>query len=179
MQRSKVLLSPRLAGQVKRYHTWPTIQTQTNADHTFNVLLIWYRIWGPPVSEVTAIVLWHDLGEIAAGDPPFPAKANNPTFKAAHDHEELKAITAMGGPTYLLHADDKRRLKVCDLLEMFEFGLHEYYLGNQFAFPIIRDTRKHLNELGGLEASDWKKIHEYMDKINEGPTPWKSLLLET
>lgn len=132
-----VLKSPRLAGSVKRYHTWPTLQQQTNADHTYHVLRIYSQLFGAPSPEVTQYIIWHDAGEIRTGDLPYPVKSQNPAVKASILALEKDAISSMGGIIVGLSEEEQRRAKLADLVEMLEFGLIETLMGNRFAEPVV------------------------------------------
>jgi 5'-deoxynucleotidase YfbR-like HD superfamily hydrolase len=134
--------SLRHAGGVERYHTWPTIRKQTVADHTYHVLRIYYEIFGPPSPEVTTYVLFHDSPEVKYGDPPFPAKRDNPELKRVYTALENQYYDEMFGFDHSALVDDEeiRRVKICDLLEMWEFGCVELRMGNQYARPIIERT---------------------------------------
>lgn len=140
--RDAVQYSPRVAGSVTRYHTWPTIQHQTVADHTFHVLRIWMQLWGAPRAEVTEYILCHDMGEISTGDIPFGAKRKSSRLKQLADELEDEHQTKMWGSlgTAEITDDERRRAKICDLLEMWEFGRTEIALGNRLAGPIVEDT---------------------------------------
>jgi 5'-deoxynucleotidase YfbR-like HD superfamily hydrolase len=155
MNRAKLLATSRLAGQVLRYHTWPVHRQQSVGEHTWQVMRIYYHIWGPLPSATTTAILWHDAGELATGDPPFPFKAKNPSLKSIIDSCEEEAVENMGGnPRVALSVQEKRRVKTCDLLEMVEYGLHEYHLGNAFALPIITDVTLAIHNLYGRNYSD-------------------------
>jgi hypothetical protein len=43
--------------------------------------------------------------------------------------------------TSLLDDHWRQRVKLCDVLEMWEFGQDEVALGNRFAAPIVREWR--------------------------------------
>lgn len=150
MIRSEVLQSSRLAGGVKRYHTWPTLQQQTVADHIFNVLRIYWHLYGPPPPVVFTYLIWSDAGELKTGDLPFPVKRDNPQLKEICDQLEGQAVKQMGGMLPELTDNQRWQVKAVDLLEMFEFGRVEVCLGNKFAEPIVRDTYASLRK---LEAS--------------------------
>lgn len=147
INRSDVLRDPRLAGQVKRYHTWPVHQAQSVAEHTWQVLRLYLKVWGELPSHIAVYLLWHDGGELVTGDPPYPLKANNPKLKAAYDELEGAAVAAMGGVVPFLRKGEKQRVKFVDLLEMFEFGAVELKLGNQYAWPILTGTAESLRLL--------------------------------
>lgn len=167
MDRATLLQNARFAGGVKRYHTWPTITQQTNAEHTWNVLRIWWMIWGAPSAEVATYLIWHDAGEIKTGDLPFPIKSRHPAIKKTFDQLEGETVRAMRGPACLsLTGVDKTRAKIADLLEMWEYGWVELNLGNRFAAPIVVDTYVAVRELienTPLSAQDEEKIMDYID----------------
>jgi hypothetical protein len=166
MKRAQILSNARFAGSVLRYHTWPTIQRQTVADHTWHVLRIWFQIWGPLSPAVSSHLLWHDAGELVLGDLPFPVKGNNPRLKHECEVVEEKAVTDMGGAPNGLLGYNKVRAKACDLVEMWEFGWMEAQLGNRFAQPIMADISKALSALP-LTTEDKLLVSKYISKWEE------------
>lgn len=131
----------RLSGLVSRYHSWPTLTHQSVGEHSWQVLRIYIEIFGPPTPEVTVYIVYHDSAEVATGDPPFPLKANNPDLKAIYDRLEHTAMVEMRGVGLPeLNEQQRNRVKICDLLEMWEHGMHEITLGNTYAHPIVEDT---------------------------------------
>lgn len=141
VQRRELRRSTRIGTMVMRYHTWPTIQQQTVADHTMNVLRIWCELFGPPQPHVTHYLVYHDVGESGAGDPPFPSKQLWPELKAAHDRAEADTLCSMGiSMDGLFDGGEEAQAKVCDLLEMWEFGLTEWMLGSRYADAVVVDT---------------------------------------
>lgn len=152
IERSVILKNQRFAGQVKRYHTWPTLQSQTNADHTWHVMRIYVQLFAGyiagPHEAALGYIMYHDIGEIKTGDLPFPVKSENPFLKDTFDNLEDGARVGMG--IYRMPAIDpntKMRIKLCDLLEMWEFGQQEYAMGNTYAGPIIEDTGSMISKL--------------------------------
>lgn len=151
MRSSDVRRDIRLAGQVKRYSTWPVIHQQSTGEHSWQVLRIYIELFGAPSPDVTVYITHHDSAELKVGDPPFPLKANNPDLKDIYDRLEADAILEMRGealPVLLTHT--MRRIKICDLLEMWEFGVQELMLGNRYAEPIIEDTLAAVEQILGL-----------------------------
>jgi 5'-deoxynucleotidase YfbR-like HD superfamily hydrolase len=133
--------SIRFASLVKRYHTWPVIREQNNAEHTLHVLRIYDRLFGLPSVRVVRAIMYHDIGEIGPGDAPFPSKRNNPDLKAAHDRvEREKRVELLGEDTDDITETAARYIKICDLLEMWEFGTEEVLRGNSLAEPIVIRT---------------------------------------
>jgi 5'-deoxynucleotidase YfbR-like HD superfamily hydrolase len=128
---------PRVAGQVARYHTWPTIRQQSLADHQWNVARIVFAICGrrtPPPSLIER-ALFHDIGEVETGDVPSYAKIDNPRLKDRLDEAERDAHMAMclpwGVPAPgLMPAAFIAIIKLADNIDGWEFGLQEVLLGN-------------------------------------------------
>lgn len=138
---SDVRTDLRLAGMVKRYSTWPVINPQSTGEHTWQILRIYIEIFGPPPPEVTEYIVHHDSAELIVGDPPFPLKMNNPDLKEIYsrlENDAMRKMRASGMPK--LDWPQTMQVKICDLIEMWEYGLHELKMGNGYAEPIIEDT---------------------------------------
>lgn len=157
--------SLRHAGGVERYHTWPTIRKQTVADHSYHVLRIYYELFGPPSPEVTIYVLFHDSPEVRFGDPPFPAKQEHPELKRIYTDLEKTYYLDMFGVDHSERLDRSEhvKVKVCDLLEMWEFGRVELKMGNQYARLIVERTldaakkvgAEHIDKILNFVNGDW------------------------
>lgn len=133
----------RHAGMVTRYHTWPTLQNQSIGEHSWQVALIYEEVFGELSPAVERYIRLHDVAELVVGDPPFPVKSQNPALKAEYAKAEVKALERMSvGPLPELDLDTRRRIKICDLMEMTLFGMTERELGNLLAIPIINRTRE-------------------------------------
>lgn len=162
-----MLADPRFAGEVKRYHTWPCLQVQTVASHTWHVMRIYWQLFGPMPPVVSTHLLWHDAGELRAGDLPFPVKANNPKLKAEIERLELDTLAGMQVKLPPLSEREKVRCKLCDLLEMYDFGLVERALGNSMSAPIIDDINLTVGVLvRNLPKQERQPIWDYMMKLS-------------
>lgn len=171
MIESQVRSSSRLAGGVKRYHTWPVLTEQTVAEHTFHILRIYWQIWGPEsmTPEAVTQILWHDLGEIETGDVPFQMKRRYPALgETLREAEKLKVQDLAD---YNIPQPDEQtllRVKMCDLIEMHEYGLHELALGNQFAQPIVHDTDEAIGaHLERMSPGDQELCEGYLETYCE------------
>lgn len=127
----------RLAGRVKRWHTWPHIREQSIAEHSWQLLRILLKIWPSVPAHVLAYVVRHDCGELTTGDAPYPVKANNPVLGAEMNRVEAEGLDLQikGGflaDTPELSTDEKWVVKLAEFIEMWEWGLEEQLLGNQF-----------------------------------------------
>lgn len=162
----EIIYSPRMGGEVHRYHTWPTIRTQTVADHTFNVIRIYWHLFGSVPAEVTAYLIFHDIPEMVVGDPPHPIKLHNPPLKAIYDDLEGAALAEMLGEGEAMDVltsvtDEERvRMKACDLLEMAEFAAIEIGLGNKFANAIIVKVFAAL-QVFAISEADMARVMSY------------------
>lgn len=166
MDRSTVTNSTRFALEVKRYHTWPTIRTQTVGEHTAQIMRIYWEIFGEPSPAVWAEILWHDITEQWTGDIPFPMKTRYPTLKSSLSEIEKDARAAMQIPTagVAANAADRARIKICDLLEMWEFGHEELAMGNAYAEPITVDIQAAVRErLQQFEPAERKRVEEWIN----------------
>lgn len=139
-------LDPRLAGQVTRYHTWPVARSQTVAEHSWQVARLLLAIWHNAPPEVVVHCLTHDMGEVGTGDAPYPIKVRNPILKKEMDRLESIAHNSMvlpwGVPPALnLEGFAHAVFKLCDFIEMWEFGLEEEMRGNRLAHLITTRCR--------------------------------------
>jgi len=130
-----VRLDTRLAGQIKRYHTWPIIGGQTIADHCWNFLRIYLMVDEEPDIHLVREIMFHDIGEHYTGDPPYPMKRDNPSVK-----ESLDRLEHWSYATQLEHwnaffpvavsPEDRILLKQIEHVEFAEFGMDQILLGN-------------------------------------------------
>lgn len=157
----------RRAGQVVRYHTHPTVQRQTVADHSWHVLRIYMEIWGAPEPHMTAWIVHHDSAEHIVGDVPFGAKERipdlGPRLRLAEEEIVRQAVPACGGKP--LEDWEQWRLKACDLLEMVEFGREETRLGNSYGQQVVdaagRALMTHCGEVPGrLPPTDVSRVQD-------------------
>ena len=167
--RQDVMSSLRLAGDVERYHTWPTLTKQTNASHTWNCIRIYLLIWGTISPEVAKYLMVHDVGELHTGDLPYPIKARNPALKSEVDRLEAEAREVLGVRLPSLSEDEKIRVRFVDLADMCEFGIHELALGNRFALPIVTATREALYDLKAAAQRPYEQLRmdEYLSWLQE------------
>lgn len=167
--REMVRTDPRRAGAVRRYHTWPTIQTQTVAEASWNVARILVQIWPDAPARAVTHALLNDCGEIVTGDLPFPVKRDNPVLKAEIVRLEEVAFLDLDIDHLVsdIHLDTVwvQRAKICDMIEMWEFGLDEMSLGNRYALPIVEGTIDDVARLMRayhLSSDDCDRILEYI-----------------
>jgi 5'-deoxynucleotidase YfbR-like HD superfamily hydrolase len=154
--REQILGSTAMAGRVRRYHTWPVIHQQSVAEHSWRVATIHGEVFGPPLSATLLYMLLHDVGELSSGDVPFLAKDAVPGYREAARAAEAMGRCTLGVRLEELSEGEQVRVKACDLLEMWEFGLIERRMGNEFADPVIACTLRQLDK--HLEAwPEWRQ----------------------
>lgn len=140
MRRDAVYASRQLAGRVLRYHTWPVLRQQSVGEHTWRLEGIYVELFGLPRPEVWWWMHNHDVGELWAGDVPFGAKQAVPGLKDAMNASEAMGMGRLGVMMPRLTEQEWSQVKLCDLLEMWEFGMVEMQMGNMLAGPIVDDT---------------------------------------
>jgi 5'-deoxynucleotidase YfbR-like HD superfamily hydrolase len=139
-----VRIDMRLAGRVLRYHTWPHLRQQSIGEHSWQLLRIVLCVAGDDLrAEVMRHIVTHDVGEHACGDIPYPVKKNNPDLKTIMDgleHSALQEMSEYWGmpPSPDLSPEERFLVKVCEMIEMAEWGLEEVASGNRQAALVSR-----------------------------------------
>lgn len=142
MKIEPVTLDPRRAGQVTRYHTWPRLREQSVGEHSWQVQRILLAVWPDAPRHLILHCMTHDVGESVSGDPPYPIKALNVDLKKACDRIEREAHWMMAVDWWLpssvqLSDFEAYVFKLCEFIEMWEWGLFEMDLGNQHAQLVV------------------------------------------
>lgn len=144
---------PRRAGLVKRYHAQPHLNSQTVAEHTWQLLRIMTTIWPDIPRNVLMYAIYHDIAEGCTGDLPYTTKLSSPEIKNHMDALEEEATKNMrrlwGTPVVPLPTEEEKKfIKACELVEFAEYSWNELRMGNvyikavlQRVLPRIRDTR--------------------------------------
>lgn len=150
---------------VKRWPILHTIQTQSVAEHAFNVSRIaeriafdWFKIGD---GDVLYNILWwalhHDDLEALTSDLPSMVKPYFDEDKLAHEHSSILVPA-------LPPSDQVRDIvKLADKMEGYHFLAMEVALGNQFVRAhyaeeigiISRHTRKTFGADIGMKMDDW------------------------
>lgn len=131
-----VRLDTRLAGQVRRYHTWPILGQQTIAEHCWQIMRIYLSVVEKPDPHMMYHITFHDIGEHFTGDIPYPVKRDNRLLKEQMEFLEKRSyITQLeywnAFQMSMLTNEDKKSFKQLELVEMAEFGLDQVCLGNR------------------------------------------------
>lgn len=129
-----------IANRVMRYHTWPVIHRQSIGEHSNRVLQIYVEIFGLPRSEVLYYISHHDSGEQFSGDIPFGGKRVVPGLGGAINAAEQKGLQKLSITMPVLSPDEFEKMKMCDALEMWEFGSVEYVMGNAYGLIVAKNA---------------------------------------
>lgn len=156
-------VDPRAAGEVARYHTWAVHRQQSVGEHTWQILRILLTVWPGAPRRVMIHTVKHDMGEMT-GDIAYPFKMLFPELKSGSIKAEAKVLDdmrrAIGIPQgNALSAWETHVFKLCEYIEMWEYGLRERNMGNRYAAIIIQ---RMIREIGPA-------MHKLEFEMNEWP----------
>ena len=97
------------SGLVRRWHANADLahSGETNGHHQWVVASIILSMHPSPSLVLLSEALWHDVGELIAGDLPAPFKDANPEMATAHAMFELGCRTEICGPGKISDLDSK------------------------------------------------------------------------
>ena len=175
---------PRAAGEIRRYHTWAIHRDQSVGEHTWQVLRILLTVWPAAPRNVVVYGLMHDGGEMS-GDIQYPFKKLFPELRAGADKAENYVRDmqrkGIGAPDirHPLSPFEQAVFKACDNLEMWEFGMRELNMGNQYAKIVCNRMQtalshnmhliESMSDIAQYKQNEGvpKAIHRYMMKRSE------------
>lgn len=147
-------------GQIRRFHSWPTIGQETVAEHSYYVCMLVLALTdGKASSNLLKAALFHDLAEQATGDIPATTKWANPLLKANLDAIE-EIFEAKWNIAIALPEDDKLVLKWSDMLALLFYCKQQRDLGNRGMNVVFTRGVDYLNNLKQLESG--KKVLTYL-----------------
>lgn len=162
-----LVADPRAAGEVRRYSTWRTIRQQNVAEHTWQILRILLTVWPSAPRNVLIYAVVHDMGEMA-GDIQYPFKNMFPELRAgsekAENYVQHMQRREIGIPEvkHPLSPFETQVFKLCDNLEMWEFGMVEVNMGNKYA-QIVVDRMKEATAQNLQNLKDMETTKQYQD----------------
>ena len=110
---------------VKRFHTTPRNQQETNGHHSANVCAIILRLDPDCSKDLLVAALMHDVPEAYTGDVPAPFKWDTPSIKAALSGGEFDYIRDNRIPNPKLTAEEVKLLKLADMMDLIFSSLEE------------------------------------------------------
>ena len=117
--------------RVKRWHTEPTLHTQTVGEHTYGVVMLVLLLTGWEASRSLMIAAQlHDTAERQFGDVPGPTKRLS-GVKGQFDALEDAFMARLGAPAPTLTDTEAKLLKMADNLEGALFCAFELRRGNR------------------------------------------------
>lgn len=118
------------SARTKRWHTEPTLHTQSVGEHTYSVMQL-ILVLDPAASRNLLIAaLRHDTAERKFGDVPGPTK-RMAGVKDRFDAMEDAFMAGLGLDLPELTPGEARLLKLCDMLEGAMFCAFELRRGNR------------------------------------------------
>ena len=153
------------SGDVKRYHTKPTIGEQSNATHCWGVAVIAVYLEPEISAKLLLNTLLHDVGEIDTGDIPATVKWANPDLKKKLDAIEDKLAVSLEIEHKIT---DKERviLKQADMFELLFFCLKQRRLGNRYLNSAFGNGIEKLAE-GELNDRGKELLSDLLQKYGE------------
>ena len=149
----------RNGGNIKRYHTIPTIREQTNAAHSWGVAVLFDQLWGKQATATgIKASLYHDCAEYLTGDLPAPIKKSSKevtkVIKQLEDDFNAELDIAID-----INKEDQVKVKFCDCLEGALFCLEELEMGNKMIIDVfgryMEYLREQINEHKQLKEVEW------------------------
>lgn len=108
------------SGMVRRRHMSPAMARtgETNGHHQWMVAALVTGLFPDASANLLFEALFHDVGELVAGDLGAPFKDAHPEFASGHGWIELQARREIVGEATLT-AQEALRLKLCDRLAAY------------------------------------------------------------
>lgn len=150
------MLYLQMSGMVARYHTVPTVTTDTVGEHTFGVALLCVALSGdnPPRAALLLAALYHDLAELSTGDIPAPIKRQLDIRNRLQAVETGLLQEKLGVAAPELTPDEDRILQIADAADGLLHCCYERALGNQ----LITET--------------YNKYLSYVVELHPKPKEW-------
>ena len=153
------------SGDVKRYHTVPTLGEQTNATHCWGVAVIALYLCPEINRNLLLNTLLHDVGEIDTGDIPATVKWANPDLKEKLDAIEYRLMKKLD-IDHKITIKERAILKQADMFELLFFCLKQRKLGNRHISHIFGNGVEKLAD-GNLNSRGEKLLADLLTKYGE------------
>lgn len=159
----------RHAGETRRFHTWPVLRQQNVAEHSWHVAQLLFLMYGGQEPGITIALLMagltHDMAECQVGDIPSPAKramsSTFPNFREKWGEMEQRILHGYEMDWEgALSNEEKRRLKLADVMEGALYCVRERAMGNTLIDVCYRNFANYIGELmtAGKEEVPFEKL---------------------
>lgn len=156
--------------KTKRFHTADTLTSQTVGEHSFGVAWLVQLLDPLCRKEVVLAALSHDLAEHKVGDVSSVAKREYPSLKSTLDMAEAASLRSFNlGYEEGLSVDEKRLLKLADLMDGLMFCIRERSMGSRVVVPIYRNFHTYIRselKLSHREYLILRNIHIKWREVN-------------
>jgi hypothetical protein len=169
---------PRAALELTRYHSWRRLRDQSVGEHSCQIMRILLTVWPDCPRRMLVYAVTHDMGEMA-GDIQYPYKLKYPELKPLMDRVEKDVVGVMrdglgAPPAVMLSKYELDVFKIVEFVEMFEYGLSEQGMGNQYARIISSRCILAASELmGRLEPGDALDIRPAIKRYVDARAEWE------
>ena len=133
--------------QTRRFHTVPMIQQETVGHHSALVAGMLHLIFPECSKAVLVHATFHDIAECETGDIPSPSKRLFVDRARMDDAED----TVMGNSGLFLpelKPEERKQLKVADILAGMATCLYERQLGNRHTRTAFSNFSLYYDEIG-------------------------------
>lgn len=160
---------PRAALEITRYHTWRTLRDQSVGEHSCQIMRIMLCVWPTVPRKLLEYAVFHDIDE-AAGDIPYPFKSRYPALRTAYNEAATAVRTRMMNDYAVprqpnLTVIEEQFFKLCEYIEMWEYGISEVNMGNMYAVVIAENCMKMVPRLCEAMPEDVaKSVMEYIQR---------------
>lgn len=138
------IIKTRCGGAVERCHTIPHIGSYSNGKHSWGVAMLMLQLFPKDFPRLAAHCLTHDVAEAWTGDIPAPVLWAIGSIKMAMNILENDLLEDAGCPRLdELSAEDHKKLKACDSLELFFWCIDQINFGNQNVWDCYRALSEH------------------------------------
>lgn len=137
--------------ETKRFHSVRTTKIETVGHHSSVVAGILFLLWPDCSRDLLINAVYHDVAECKTGDIPSPSKRKFIDREKMNKHED-QIFVDHGIDLPSLSVEDKRRLKIADILSGISFCVQEYKIGNTFIKEAMTNFVSYFHEMGPHET---------------------------
>lgn len=154
--------------KTQRYHNARTINKQTTGEHSAGVAVLISILFPRASTRLLRAALYHDMGELIAGDVPAPVSRLSPVAKAEIAKVEHAYLKFMGLDEELT-PEEKEWLKFADLAELCYHLQDEIKLGNRQVSHMYRNGVDYLSDLNYKILNE--RAEDLLEDLRHFPVP--------